>query len=623
MYLQFYGFKEAPFNLTPDSKFLFLSHRHQEALAALLFGVQERKGFICLTGEIGCGKTTLCRAMLSQLDPEQVKICVVLNSYLNDLELLKTINEGFTLPAESDSKKALIDTLNEFLVSEFSLGHNIVLIIDESQNLRPETLEQIRMISNLETETAKLIQIILIGQPELRKTLTLSELEQLNQRITVRYHITPLDEGEVAEYIRHRLAVAEPQVDVNFTPQAVRQIFHYSRGIPRRINVICDRCLLVGYVTGTFTIDDKGVERAVNEVQGDLGRIAVPSSSAAEARQDASAAASARRVRTMISVLKAAAWCLVIAFGIVLGTWWSNNRTFPLGRDGASAAREATPAAPADGKDAGKGKSGKSSRKKGKTPAADSAVVMGVVGPGGSATTVTTAMGTPKPTPRPSPTPASYANWQSDGDSVLRVATPNLGEAAAYLNLVRQWKIEVDLAPFLKATPTEVAQFDMLETVKQLNFRDLQADTFTEAFKLNLPMIVHLRAQDGKESWSVVSSANGEIVELVDPVSGKHMIKRTALEPQVLHAIVLYQDETGLAGLRPGDQGDQVIKLQEWLAGEGCFEGAPDGKYGPKTRDAMEKLQRKYNLKETGVIDPVCGAMIASKLNPRIPRLHP
>ena len=187
MYLQFYGFKEAPFNLTPDSKFLFLSHRHQEALAALLFGVQERKGFICLTGEIGCGKTTLCRAMISQLDPEKVKTGVVLNSYLSDVELLKTINEGYGLSGESDSKKSLIDILNAYLIEQFSQGNNVVLIVDESQNLRPETLEQIRMISNLETETAKLIQIIMVGQPELRRTLALPELEQLNQRITVRW----------------------------------------------------------------------------------------------------------------------------------------------------------------------------------------------------------------------------------------------------------------------------------------------------------------------------------------------------------------------------------------------------------------------------------------------------
>ncbi|HOE97976.1 MAG TPA: AAA family ATPase, partial [Candidatus Sumerlaeota bacterium] len=271
MYLQFFGFREPPFNLTPDSKFLFLSHRHQEALAALLFGVQERKGFICLTGEIGCGKTTLCRAMLSQLDQQRVRVCVVLNSYLTDLELLKTINEGYGLPSESDSKKALLDRLNEFLVSEFSNGNNVVLIIDEAQNLRPDTLEQIRMISNLETETAKLIQIVLVGQPELRRTLALPELEQLNQRITVRYHITPLEEREVPDYIRHRMAVAEPQVEITFSDQAYRLVHHYSRGVPRRINVIVDRCLLVAYVQGTFSIDDKVVQQAVDEVRGETG----------------------------------------------------------------------------------------------------------------------------------------------------------------------------------------------------------------------------------------------------------------------------------------------------------------------------------------------------------------
>lgn len=606
MYLQFYGFKEAPFNLTPDSKFLFLSHRHQEALAALLFGVQERKGFICLTGEIGCGKTTLCRAMLSQLDPDQVKMCVVLNSYLTDLELLKTINEGFNLPAESDSKKALIDTLNEFLVKEFSNGHNIVLIIDESQNLRPETLEQIRMISNLETETAKLIQIILIGQPELRQTLTLPELEQLNQRITVRYHIAPLDENEVAEYIRHRLAVAEPQVDVTFTPQAVRQIFHYSRGIPRRINVICDRCLLVGYVTGTFSIDEKAVERAVNEVSGDLGRYTVTAAAAGEAL--APATKSGRGGRAFMLMLKIASYLLVIALGLGLGTWWVQNQNF------AKPKSDKEEVAKKDKDDEGK-KSKKSSKKK---PAAPKEVAAAA-----GATSATLAAATPTPTPKPRPTPAVYANWSLDGDSVLRVGDEKLGEAAAYLNLMRQWSIDVDLEPFRQAAPADVARFDMLETVKQLNFHDIQADTLVEAFKLDLPVLARLKDPgSGKEGWSVISSLRGDVIEVIDPVLGKRMMKRQSLEPMVTHATVLYQDTTGLAGLKPGDQGETVLKLQQWLVQEGLFEGAPDGKYGQQTRDAVEKFQLKTGLKETGTIDPLTGAILASKLNPRRPRLY-
>lgn len=269
MYEHFYGLAEQPFNLTPDSKFLYSSQRHQEALQSLLYGVRERKGFICLTGEIGSGKTTLLRAMLSKLDGEQIRTALILNSYLTDLELLKTINEEFGLSGESDSKKELLDELNAFLVDQFCQGTNCVLIIDEAQNLRPDTLEQIRMISNLETETTKLIQIMLVGQPELRDTLSLPELEQLNQRITVRYHVTPLDESEIFEYISHRMQVARAQVSVEFTPQAIRLIYHHSRGIPRRINVITDRVLLVGYVLGRYDIDGDVVERAIAEVQGD------------------------------------------------------------------------------------------------------------------------------------------------------------------------------------------------------------------------------------------------------------------------------------------------------------------------------------------------------------------
>lgn len=327
MYEHFYGLAEQPFNLTPDSKYLYSSKRHQEALQSLLYGVRERKGFICLTGEIGSGKTTLLRAMLSKLDGEQIKTALILNSYLTDLELLKTINEEFGLSGESDSKKELLDELNAFLVDQYREGTNCVLIIDEAQNLRPDTLEQIRMISNLETETTKLIQIMLVGQPELRDTLSLPELEQLNQRITVRYHVTPLEEDEIFEYISHRMQIARAQVSVEFTPQAIRLIYHSSRGIPRRINVLTDRVLLVGYVLGRYDIDGDVVERAIAEVRGD-----VEPQPAESGKGDIAPSRSSRRPVLLVPAGLSLGLLVMIAAGIWIGGALKNiSRTGEIG----------------------------------------------------------------------------------------------------------------------------------------------------------------------------------------------------------------------------------------------------------------------------------------------------
>ena len=192
MYEAFYGLTEKTFNLTPDPRFLFLSEKHKEAFAHLLFGIKNRTGFIMVSGEIGTGKTTICRSLLSQLDPD-IEIAFIFNPRLSPIELLRKINEDFGIQSQGESLKDLIDELNEYLLDRASNGKNCVLVIDEAQNLDPSVLEQIRLLSNLETETQKLLQIILIGQPELAHSLQLPELRQLNQRITARYHLKPLD----------------------------------------------------------------------------------------------------------------------------------------------------------------------------------------------------------------------------------------------------------------------------------------------------------------------------------------------------------------------------------------------------------------------------------------------
>jgi len=269
MYCQFYHFKEKPFNVTADPAFFFSSHQHQEALAHLFYGVNQRKGIIVITGEIGTGKTTLCRFFLNQLD-KTVKTAFILNPYLPQIQLLEAIVKDFGISIKARSKFALIWELNRFLLQESEKNNNVVLVIDEAQNLKIQQLEQIRLLSNLETEKNKLLQIILVGQPELNHKLNLYELRQLKQRIMVRYHISPLLKEEIANYIRHRLEIAGSSGNPKFTSEAILAISEFSKGIPRLINIICDRALLAGFVIQTNIIDIDIIKRCIEELSNDF-----------------------------------------------------------------------------------------------------------------------------------------------------------------------------------------------------------------------------------------------------------------------------------------------------------------------------------------------------------------
>lgn len=247
MYETFYGFKEKPFNTTPDPRFFFPSDKHSEALNSLVYAINERKGFVVITGEIGAGKTTVTRALLTKLD-EKTKVALITNTHLNPKELIEQILEEFEIDFQSGSKRKLLSQLNEFLVKQLAQDINVVLIIDEAQNLAPKVLEEVRMLSNLETETEKLIQIILLGQPQLKAKLQNPKLEQFKQRIAVYYHLDPLNRQETGDYLQHRLkSVTQEQIEI-FSPEAVEMVYAYSQGIPRLINIICDSALLSGYI---------------------------------------------------------------------------------------------------------------------------------------------------------------------------------------------------------------------------------------------------------------------------------------------------------------------------------------------------------------------------------------
>jgi general secretion pathway protein A len=265
MYTEFFGLNEKPFSLTPDPRFLFLSESHREALAHLLYGIEQGEGFIAVTGEVGTGKTTLCRTLLQRLSSD-TEVAFVFNPILSGYELLRAVSNEFGLITEGYSRADLNDQLNQFLLQTSRANRRALLIVDESQNLDPATLEELRLLSNLETSSSKLIQIVLFGQPELDDMLDSRELRQLRQRITVRWALSPLNAAETRDYVRHRLKIAGCRECNIFTDKALREVQRRAGGIPRLINVLCDRAMLAGYTNRAPIMEPKTIDRAAREI---------------------------------------------------------------------------------------------------------------------------------------------------------------------------------------------------------------------------------------------------------------------------------------------------------------------------------------------------------------------
>jgi general secretion pathway protein A len=265
MYTAFFGLREKPFSLTPDPNFLYLAAPHREALAHILYGIEQGEGFIAVTGEVGTGKTTLCRTLLGRLGAE-TEVAYIFNPSLSGEELLRAINGELGLSTEGRSRAELSDQLNHFLLEKKRAERRVLLIVDEAQNLQTSTLEEIRLLSNLETSTSKLIQILLFGQPELDDMLDSKELRQLRQRISVRWALEPLSHDEVSEYVRHRLRIAAGGECDLFTNGATRELCRRTGGIPRLVNLLADRALLAGYASGKRVIAPALVRQAAREI---------------------------------------------------------------------------------------------------------------------------------------------------------------------------------------------------------------------------------------------------------------------------------------------------------------------------------------------------------------------
>ena len=328
MYAQYFGLKHEPFSIAPDPRYLYMSERHREALAHLLYGVKGGGGgFVLLTGEIGAGKTTVCRCLLEQI-PKRCNVAYIFNPKLTALELLKTVCDEFHIPVTHEgvgapTVKDYTDPLNRFLLDTHAVGQNNVLIIDEAQNLSAGTLEQLRLLTNLETSERKLLQIVLIGQPELRTMLQRSELEQLAQRVIARYHLEALSEPETIKYLRHRLAVAGLTSALPFSKRAMQRIHLRARGVPRRINLLADRAMLGAYAEGAPRIDERIVDKAAAEVFG--------------------------REERLVALRRAAPWALGLAAGAVLATiaaiaLWPRENQNTAGNAAGAAGSIASPA---------------------------------------------------------------------------------------------------------------------------------------------------------------------------------------------------------------------------------------------------------------------------------------
>jgi len=272
VYNNFFGFKERPFQLVPNPAYLFLSRSHEEAMAHLKYAISHGDGFVEISGEVGTGKTTLCRAFLDGLG-EDTEVAYIFNPRLDSLELLRAVNTEFGIDSTSNNAKDLIDALNAFLIEKKSQNKTVILLIDEAQNLDKEVLEQLRLLSNLETNTSKLLQIILVGQPELQKLLDSYELRQLRQRITLSWYLTPLNREETREYIRHRVNIASQKTEDKFSMGAYREIYKYSKGIPRLINIACDRSLLTAFGFNRPKVTGRIARSSIREIKARGGNL--------------------------------------------------------------------------------------------------------------------------------------------------------------------------------------------------------------------------------------------------------------------------------------------------------------------------------------------------------------
>ena len=545
MYEAFYGLTEKPFNLTPDPRFLFLSEKHREAFAHLLFGIRNRSGFVMVTGEIGTGKTTICRTLLNQLD-DDTEVAFIFNPCLSPDELLRKINEDFGIRSSADTIKDLIDELNEYLLARSREGKNCVLVIDEAQDLTPRVLEQIRLLSNLETESQKLLQIILIGQPELARSLSLDELRQLNQRITARYHLKPLDMDETVQYVAYRLRVAGGRRKVHFSRGALRALYRFSGGTPRVINAACDRALLIGYTREVKDINARIMKRAVKEVRGD--RLA------GKRKTDWGKLLPSRGVVYAAILIVLAGKFLV---GPLASKWGEEGASKPPPAPVREMATVQTPPAPP--------------------------VAVEPPGP-------PRVKNEPDSAP-PEPTEPALA-------AVLKGVEPAIARNAGVVAVLRAWDQGLEGDYPESGDVNELARFAVANGLKVQSL----STGFDEVLAINLPVLLRV-AGDTQPIWIGLLAAKGDNALIASRVGETAPVPIEDVRERYLGQAVLFWRDADYLGdrvLGPRMRGPSVVALQERLASLGRLSGPVTGMYDRATEAAVRAIQEETGLAVDG-----------------------
>jgi len=550
--------------------------------------------------------------LLKELDSEQIKVALIFNPLLTEVELLRAINQELDIEYQYNSRKDLIDELNNFLLAEISKGHNVVVVIDEAQNLTPPILEQLRLLSNLETETEKLLQIVLVGQPELQATLELPQLQQLNQRIAVRYHLEPLSKPEVLQYIKHRLNVAGAKIDIKFTPKALELINEYTQGVPRNINILCDRALLMGFVEGTYEINENIIEKSIEEVSGKARRILPGSKSLGILSGPTPTARTLRKklpVGIVLTTIGAVGLVLIMLFGAIYWMDWQMRKRMMSYAEMNSALALA-----------GK-KENVSSRSIAKPKPTTATPKPEVASSQNKKQKELPSTLTPLPQ---TPVKKTYRyNWEYDTQGIIRVASPMVSYQASILNWLTLWGYKPELSGFRQLSTSQIMATDITGEHTPLGLRKTEITLpFAELIRLDVPVILNLNASECNLSpWVVLRRIEGYSITLIDPVKGLVVTTRNRVEPAYLGATGLYFDKDNIENLLPDETGERVVKLQDFLIQSGFLKGKPSGTFDSRTISAIKKLQKYYALPATGELDPLTVMLITTRQQPHRPRL--